>query len=127
MCGNCCTGPPGYVLVTTGEVDKLAARFGLSRRDFADRYTHLTRKGLSLNERETEHGHDCVFLDRDAIPGKAVCSVYEDRPSQCRSWPFWSENVRSPEAWRETGRTCPGVDRGTLHPPQQIRVIRESG
>jgi len=125
MCGNCCTGPPGYVLVTDTEVDRLAARTGLSRAEFTKRYTELTRKGLSLAERRTRHGFDCVFLDRDSIPGKAICSVYEDRPSQCRSWPFWEDNLRSPDAWRNARRTCPGIDHGPLHTPQQIRVRRD--
>ena len=34
-------------------------------------------------------GHDCVFLDRTYLPGKAICSLYAARPTQCRTWPFW--------------------------------------
>lgn len=124
MCGNCCTGPAGYVLVSEPEIDALADRFALDREEFLAEYTHTTPRGLSLNERETEHGLDCVFLDRETIPGKAVCGVYEDRPAQCRTWPFWPENLRSREAWKRAARRCPGMNQGTLVEPQQIRIQR---
>eukprot|EP00961_Rhodomonas_salina_P046921 629705-Rhodomonas_salina.2 len=31
------------------------------------------------------------------MKGKAICSLYEARPKQCRTWPFWPENLASPE------------------------------
>jgi len=124
MCGNCCTGPAGYVLVASGEADALARRLGVDRKAFHSRYTRLTRYGLSLNEVRTEHGLDCVFLDRESVPGKAVCGVYEDRPAQCRTWPFWPSNLKSERAWRETGRICPGLDQGRLYPVEEIRILR---
>lgn len=124
MCGNCCTGPPGYVLVSDDEIRALAQRLGMREQDFRDRYTHRTSRGISLHERETEFGFDCVFLDRISVPGRAVCGVYEDRPMQCRTWPFWPENLRSREAWRRAARTCPGINRGTLVPVEEIRIRR---
>ncbi len=124
MCGNCCTGPPGYVLVSDDEIRALAKRLGMRAQDFRDRYTHWTSRGISLTERETEFGFDCVFLDRTSVPGRAVCGVYEDRPMQCRTWPFWPENLRSREAWRRAARTCPGIDQGTLVPVEEIRIRR---
>src|ERR1043165_1278854 len=91
MCGNCCSGPEGYVLVTDAEIAALARRLGLPEAAFLERYTHKTREGRSLKEKRTEHGLDCIFLDREKVPGKAVCGVYEDRPTQCRTWPFWKD------------------------------------
>src|SRR5204863_9053608 len=41
MCGNCCTGPEGYVLVTDEEIAALAKRLGMTDREFFDRYTHM--------------------------------------------------------------------------------------
>lgn len=125
MCGNCCTGPEGYVLVSDAEAAALAARLGLTLADFLDRYTHILSVGRSLTEKLTPQGHDCVFLDRDRVPGKAVCGVYEDRPAQCRTWPFWPTNLASLSAWERAGRTCPGIDRGTFVPVEQIRIQRD--
>ncbi len=125
MCGNCCTGPAGYVLVSEAEIDALALRFGLDRVDFLARYTHMTSKGLSLTESRTKFGLDCIFLDRETIPGKAICGVYEDRPTQCKTWPFWPENLGTKEAWRRAARTCPGMNQGDPVAPQQIRILRD--
>ena len=122
QCGNCCTGAPGYVRFTDEEGDAMAETLGLSRERFDAAYTRGTPAGRSLTEVETEHGHDCVFLDRVSEPGKALCRVYRARPGQCRAWPFWPENLRSERSWRRAGRGCPGMDQGPLHSERVIRV-----
>lgn len=126
MCGNCCTGVPGYVLITDDETVALAKRFKLTVTAFIERYTHMLSEGRSLIERKTRFGYDCIFLDREKIPGKAVCGVYEDRPKQCRTWPFWPSNLSSRRAWLEAKRKCPGMDSGKLVPLTQIRIQRDS-
>jgi uncharacterized protein len=124
MCGNCCTGPEGYVLFTDEEAAAIAARLGITVQAFLRQCSKETSLGRSLKETSTPHGLDCIFLDRDRIPGKALCGIYEDRPSQCRSWPFWPEIVHSAESWRQTKRRCPGIDTGPLIPPERIRILR---
>lgn len=125
LCGACCTGPEGYVLVSDEECASLAAALGLTPSAFRERYTKPTTLGLSLIETETEHGLDCVFLDRERIPGKAVCGVYEQRPAQCRTWPFWKSNLSSERAWRRAAALCPGIDRGErVFEPDEIKASR---
>lgn len=126
LCGNCCSGPEGYVLVSDEERAALAQRVGLSVPEFTKRYTHMTSEGRSLTEKKTEHGQDCVFLDREKIPGKAVCGVYEDRPIQCRTWPFWPSVIKSRATWERAKRVCPGMDKGKKHDLVQIRVARDA-
>lgn len=125
MCGNCCSGPPGFVLVSDDELARLAARFRLTPTEFEARYTHRMDLGRSLNEVNSTFGRDCVFLDRKTIPGKAICGVYEDRPLQCKTWPFWPSVIRSPSTWSGSKRTCPGIDKGNLIPVEQIRILRD--
>lgn len=125
MCGNCCTGPEGFVLVSDAEVAGLAARFAMSDEGFRAQYTHMTSRGLSLTETPYQGGFDCVFLDRTKFPGKAVCGVYENRPAQCRTWPFWKSNLVSRGAWERAKRTCPGMDKGRAYTPVEIRVRRD--
>ena len=125
MCGNCCTGPEGYVLVSDEDVRAISTRLGMNEQAFLDSYTRDTHKGRSLTETRTEFGLDCVFLDRAKIPGKAVCGIYEDRPQQCRTWPFWTSNLKSAKTWRVAGRTCPGLNRGRVYPIEQIRILRD--
>ena len=100
----------------------MAGELGVGLREFMRNYTHITRGRRSLQERLTDHGYDCVFLDRETLPGKAICRVYRSRPQQCRTWPFWNENLESPRRWAEAGRICPGIDRGQ---PVELRVIVE--
>lgn len=121
-CGNCCSGPEGYVLFTPAEAEAMARRLGVSIEDFYREFTRETSEGLSLTEKPSHVGADCVFLDRDSVPGKAVCGVYEDRPTQCRTWPFWNSVARTPQSWRAASRDCPGINRGRLYSPAEIRV-----
>jgi len=123
MCGACCTGPPGYVLYTDDDLARMCARLGLSREAFLKQYTNETIEGQSLNEIETEHGYDCVFLDRTTVPGKAVCSIHEDRPTQCRTFPWWPEHTETKRAWERLGKECEGVNRveeGSFIPRDEI-------
>lgn len=124
LCGNCCTGPEGYVLFSPDEAAALASHLGLSLDEFTARYTKSTVLGPSLSEVQTPNGFDCVFLDRTSIPGKAVCGVYRHRPAQCRSWPFWPRLLKSRDDWDRASRSCPGINKGNLIPPEEIRVHR---
>lgn len=126
MCGNCCSGPEGYVLVSDAEAAALAKRLGMTVDGFLAGYTRMTSEGRSLTEKRSIAGLDCIFLDREKVPGKAVCGVYEDRPAQCRTWPFWSSNLSSRAAWERAKRVCPGMDRGRRYTPVEIRVARDS-
>ena len=127
LCGGCCSGPPGVVRFTDEEGAAIARRLGLSQREFLDRCTHAggLQGERSLNEVETEFGFDCVFLDRTSVPGKAVCGIYEDRPLQCRTFPWWPEHVASPRSWQRLGKSCEGVGRGPVVAYHQIRVQLE--
>jgi Fe-S-cluster containining protein len=126
QCGNCCTGPPGYVLFTEEEAEAMAVQLGVSLDAFYREYAHRVGGRWSLRERPADGGFDCVFLDRSR-PGRAVCSIYKARPAQCRTWPFWPENLASPRAWREARRRtpCPGMDAGSLVPVERIRIQRD--
>lgn len=110
-CGNCCTGPPGYVWVSEAEIAGLAAALGMSVEKFRLRHTRRIGSRTSL----LEHGNgDCEFLTRDAA-GRATCTVHAARPLQCRTWPFWESNLRSARTWELASRNCPGMNQGPRH------------
>jgi uncharacterized protein len=128
-CGECCTGPAGYVHVSDEECETIARTLDLSPENFLAKYTHPMKhgkSGLSLNEHKTVHGYDCVFLDRTTDPGKALCSIHDARPQQCRTWPFWPENISSPRAWQRAARQCEGINQGPRYTFQQIRIQRDA-
>jgi Fe-S-cluster containining protein len=124
QCGNCCSGGPGAVWFTPDEAEAMAKAVGLPLDRFTDEYTRRIGGRRSLKETVRGGMHDCVFLDRDSRPGKAVCRIYKARPSQCRTWPWWPENLESPAAWDWTKRRtpCPGMGRGPVHPLVEITI-----
>ncbi|MBI2809856.1 MAG: YkgJ family cysteine cluster protein [Candidatus Melainabacteria bacterium] len=101
-CGKCCTGFPGTVWVSDEEIEALAKTLNISPEEFARKYTRRIGNRLSLKEHARTYS--CVFLD-----GKK-CTVYDARPKQCRTFPWWSENLDSPEEWKETASNCEGID-----------------
>lgn len=121
QCGNCCTGAPGYVWVNREEIETLAASLGTSVAEFEKKYVRQVGARKSLIE--FANG-DCVFFDGQA----RKCTVYDARPRQCRTWPFWRSNVATQEAWEQTCQVCPGSGQGKLYPAahvlHQISVVK---
>ncbi len=107
-CGGCCGGAPGFVWVDEQEIADLAEALEMTVDEFMDRFTR--RIGLRYSLVEYSDG-DCVFLD----PESKKCLVYPVRPVQCRTWPFWTSNIESPKAWKETCEKCPGSGKGQLY------------
>jgi uncharacterized protein len=113
-CGDCCTGAPGYVWVNQAEIDALAERMDMEVAAFEKKY--VRQIGVRRSLVEYKNG-DCVFFDNKS----RKCKVYEQRPRQCRTWPFWNSNLRSPEAWAETCEVCPGSGKGKLYQLEHIQ------
>jgi uncharacterized protein len=68
-------------------------------------------KQISLAEKPNM---DCVFW----IDG--ACSIYEHRPLQCRSFPFWAPFLGSRQDWDALESMCPGVNVGEIHSAEEI-------
>jgi len=117
-CGRCCLsrGGYGYVYLTAEDRKRLATHLEMTTREFTIRYTDRTDGLLHLKDPD----RDCVFLEENR------CSVYEARPRQCRSWPFWPENMKKKVWEREIASFCPGIGRGRLYTKEEIeRIIKE--
>ncbi len=123
-CGMCCTGPPGLVAFTPEEGREMARALGVGYRNFLVDHACRWAGGWALEEVEGEHGFDCTLLDREKVPGEALCRVREARPGQCRTWPFWPENLSNPGAWKKAARRCAGMGRGPLVAIEEIRRQR---
>jgi Fe-S-cluster containining protein len=118
--GRCCSnhGEHAYVYLMEAEVTALADALGMEEAEF--RKTHTRQEeGWTLLE---PRGTSCVFLG-----GTGQCGVYEARPVQCRTWPFWRENLASPEAFQAlVGSICKGAGSGTLYSAEQVLHIADS-
>jgi uncharacterized protein len=135
-CSYCCRGEPGFVFLAPADLRGLLARLRLDFKTFFKDYCTLVDagNGMALCLRDvkrragsggTGFSYDCVFWGEDG------CEVYEDRPVQCSTYPFWSSILESEEAWREESRWCPGVGKGELrsrsHIDACISARREAG
>lgn len=108
QCGNCCTGAPGYVWFDDDEARAMAEELGVSKREFYQRYAKRKLGKWTLEEVRYQKQYDCVFLERDE-DGRGKCGIYEVRPTQCRTWPFWASNLSSPREWAKAAEGCPGM------------------
>lgn len=100
-CGDCCTGA-GRVWLTEEEIVRLANHLGLSPHQLVTDMVERVEGRWAL--REDPQSGACTFLRARR------CEVYEARPRQCRTFPWWPSTLSSPEAWREAERTCEGIN-----------------
>jgi len=116
-CGDCCSGKrgPGAVWVTLAEMERLAGVMKLTLDQFTKRYVRRMGEGFSLIERAN---YDCIFY----VPDKG-CAVYDARPTQCRTYPFWGRIVVSRENWEREALQCPGINADeTLVSATEVRL-----
>lgn len=118
-CGRCCIdrGDYAFVFLNRGEEKPLARALGLTVPAFLERYTQGV-DGLVVLENGGEERDRCIFLQE----GRR-CRVYEARPLQCRTWPFWPENLLKRMWEGEIAPSCPGVGRGRLYSRPEIEEI----
>lgn len=94
----------------------MAKHLKLSVGEFRKRYVAET-DGVS-HLIQPEGTEDCVFLKDKR------CEVYEARPTQCRTWPFWPENMNA-KAWKkDVVAFCPGArvkTKKALRSPEEIK------
>lgn len=110
-CGNCCTFPGGAVYASKGEFRKIAKHLGISFEQFLEQYTEEIDGYVSL--KSVPEG-PCIFYDHG-------CSIYEVRPIQCRTFPFWDDLLKSQTRWSEQAKTCQGIDKGRVWSKKEIK------
>lgn len=112
--GKCCTshGEFGFVYLTKEDRAAMAKHLGITALEFRTKYCEKTDGIWHLIERKGQP--DCLFLK-----GKQ-CSVYEARPTQCRTWPFWPDNMNAKTWTQEIAAFCPGVGKGPVRNLSEI-------
>ena len=122
-CGRCCTRP-GPVFFPPEDLARAARFLKLTEARFKQKFRVHDLDGVAAVEPE----------DHDACPFHVEgsgCSIYEARPTQCRTFPFWPEIAHRRRSWERAGRACEGIGRGPRRPPagieQAIAACREAG
>jgi Fe-S-cluster containining protein len=122
-CGECCAGPAeGYIWITRPEIERTAKFLKMSEEQFRKKF--LRRVGFRTSIIEHPTTKDCIFLT-DFGGGRRGCAIYPVRPMQCRTWPFWKENLRRPNDWNLAAMKCPGINRGPMFTLEQIEAKRD--
>lgn len=122
-CGLCCTRP-GPVFFPPADLARAARFLMLTPGEFKRKFRLHRLDGVLALEPD----------DRDACPfhedGRG-CSIYDARPTQCRTFPFWPEIAHRRRSWESAGRACEGIGRGPRQPPTAIEraivACREAG
>ena len=101
--GNCCIGESGYIWINAVEIEALANYLKISSEEVKSKY--LFKEGYKFSIKEVKldkNNFACCFFNIE----KKQCMIYEVRPIQCRTFPFWSyfkDNID--EVYKE----CPGI------------------
>ena len=77
--------------------------------DFADEVLNGWVKAKTKtvpSEIEHEEVQGCVFLAED---GRS-CSIYSQRPVQCRTYPWWPKTLENEDAWLLEQGNCEGIN-----------------
>lgn len=113
--GKCCVsrGQYGFVYVTIKDRRLMARHLGLPTAAFTRKFCERENGIWKLRD----FNENCRFLE-----GKR-CGVYEARPTQCRTWPFWPETL-SAKGWaKEVASFCPGVGKGRVWHKDEIAKL----
>ena len=116
QCGRCCSGGGDYhVFLTESEAERIRAALRLSRSWFKRRYLRRLDSGeLTIALRSDGR---CGLLDEHGR-----CGAYAQRPTQCRTYPFWPEVLRSRATWRAEAARCEGIGHGAAVPLEKLRA-----
>ncbi|MDR2433205.1 MAG: YkgJ family cysteine cluster protein [Treponema sp.] len=116
-CSACCRHESGFVFLSKRDLSLLAVERQMGYTEFVKVYCRWVpgeRGGECLSLKEKSN-YDCIFWDQG-------CTVYEVRPVQCRTFPFWRNVLSSPTAWELAASGCPGIGGGILHSRDRIEA-----
>jgi len=104
-CSACCRYDPGAVFLTEEDIRKICKFLSTDRDTLLNKYCRGIFRGgklvVSLLEKKN---FDCIFWDNG-------CKIYEARPIQCITYPFWSSLVESKRSWYEESKRCKGINK----------------
>ncbi len=105
QCGECCRGKGG-ILVSKGEIGKLAEFLGLSEAEFRQHYLESSSLGLTLR---TKADGMCILNQ------EGRCRVHPVKPRICQDWPFLPAILADPEELALAKEACPGIAAHCTH------------
>ena len=102
--GRCCYGESGYIWLNSEEIKRIADFLNIELNIFVSDYLRMENGKYTIKDIKFQNYYFCLFFDTD----KMQCSIYEVRPKQCRTFPFWDIYKDDPEP---LFTECPGVEK----------------
>lgn len=100
-CGKCCQ-VEGEVWLDTDEVADIACTLNVSAESFFEQYVDSARSGwVKLKNKVNDDASvsdNCIFLDSE---NRKSCTVYQSRPLQCRTYPYWPRLLTDESSWED--------------------------
>jgi len=101
--GNCCIGESGYIWINPREIEDLSKLLNISTDELKEKYLNKINYKFSIKEKKlAQNNYACAFFDLNL----KQCSIYDARPSQCRTFPFWDYFK---ENKKEVYAECPAI------------------
>lgn len=117
-CGKCCKNE-GDVFFSIDEFSDLAARMKVPAETVLEQYADKVigdwgkmksvaspKSSLFPAQQPAVGDEQCVFLEEDG----RTCGVYESRPVQCRTFPYWPSLLQNKDAWDGAGPSAAKTD-----------------
>lgn len=116
-CSNCCRLEPGAVFLTQEDAENISEILNLSLNDFLTKYCREIYKGeIPVVALKEKNNYDCILWNNG-------CTVYNARPIQCRTYPYWPYIVESKEYIDLEKRRCKGIGiKGDLTLEEKIKL-----
>jgi Fe-S-cluster containining protein len=117
-CSECCRIDPGFVFLRKSDTEMLVSALNMRYTEFIKRFCRWVpniggKEQLSLREKAN---YDCVFWENG-------CALYDARPLQCKTYPFWPSMLASRDTWELMN--CAGMGTGTLYSMEEIESFLE--
>ncbi|MFP4382561.1 MAG: YkgJ family cysteine cluster protein [Spirochaetia bacterium] len=114
-CSRCCRYDEGYVFLSRRDLQKIAKFFNINQEEVVEKYCRkVSLNGICRLSLKEKANKDCILWENGG------CTVYKQRPLQCRSFPFWAHHLSDPETWNALEAECPGVNSGKVHTENEI-------
>ena len=82
---KCCSGESGYIWLNENEIKEIANYLDIKIEQFVRDFLKKVKYKYSIKEVFVNNSYDCIFLNSD----NGRCKIYDVRPAQCRTFPFW--------------------------------------
>jgi len=99
---KCCSGESGNIFFSKSEMVEIAKFLDISTERFLLDFCRKEGYRYSIKEIKIGGEYRCIFLSGN------MCDIYQVRPQQCRTFPFW-ERFKNGKNLEELLNECIGV------------------